>query len=449
MYGVFNTSIVVPTQNLTTGDFCSILTCQSNRFVDNSVYNNSSTLTSAPTVVGFGPFTENDLVTGSTYFDGTGDWLTTPNVGAFDLSSSSTNFTIETWIYNTGPGSNRGIIGARQNGAQSGWCLYVHTSNTLYMGSVIVGNAYADRQMNTTTIPGNTWTYVAFARSGTTLRGFINGVLDINTTMSTNLNIPAGTQVIGAIIDPGYDTGYLSDVRVVKGTAVYTANFTPPTAPLTAITNTSLLLNYTNAGIIDNAMQNNLETIGNAQISTAQSLYGISSISFDGTGDYLTMPSNLACTFNTGDFTVEAWIYNTSAAATYKSIVDTRSLDTFTAWIFGLNATNKLDIVYGASRLASATTVSTNQWVHVAVTRSGSTIRLFINGVVDANTATYSSTINPVSLTPWIGAGHTSATVTATAGYFWNGYIEDLRITNGYARYTANFTLPDTLFPTS
>jgi hypothetical protein len=82
--------------------------------------------------------------------------------------------------------------------------------------------------------------------------------------------------------------GYISNYRFVKGRAVYTSNFVPPIAPVTAVANTSLLCNFTNAGIIDNAMMNNLETLGDAKISTVQSKYGGSSMFFDGTGDYLS-----------------------------------------------------------------------------------------------------------------------------------------------------------------
>jgi hypothetical protein len=73
-------------------------------------------------------------------------------------------------------------------------------------------------------------------------------------------------------------------------TAFVYSSFTPPTAPLTAVTNTQLLCNFTNAGILDNAMMNDLETVGNAQISTSVKKYGTGSMYFDGTGDWLSVP---------------------------------------------------------------------------------------------------------------------------------------------------------------
>jgi hypothetical protein len=111
-------------------------------------------------------------------------------------------------------------------------------------------------------------------------------------------------------------------------------------------------------------------------------------------------------------------------------------------WVFGVYASggNKLDFIYGSTRLTSAATVSTGQWTHFAVTRSSGTIRLFINGVVDINTATYTSAINASRTQPVVGA--------VIDPYYLNGYIDDLRITNGYARYTANFTAPTAPFVT-
>jgi hypothetical protein len=103
--------------------------------------------------------------------------------------------------------------------------------------------------------------------------------------------------------------GYISDIRVVKGTAVYTTTFTPPTAPLNAITNTSYLLKFTNAGIYDHAMLNDLETVGNAQVSTSVVKYGTGSMYFDGAGDYLSRPASSLYALGTGDFTIEAWVY--------------------------------------------------------------------------------------------------------------------------------------------
>jgi hypothetical protein len=104
--------------------------------------------------------------------------------------------------------------------------------------------------------------------------------------------------------DNYYFNGYISNARIIKGTAVYDptqTTLTVPTAPFTNITNTSLLTNFTNAGIFDNAMKNDLETVGNAQISTSVVKYGTGSMAFDGTGDYLHIRNTaLSTVFGTG-----------------------------------------------------------------------------------------------------------------------------------------------------
>ena len=91
--------------------------------------------------------------------------------------------------------------------------------------------------------------------------------------------------------------------------------------------------------------------------------------------------------------------------------------------------------------IESITNVPTNSWVHVAFTRSGNTGRLFINGNLDASS-------NNFTTTPYLPAAPLVCVGGAPRGYSFNGYIQDLRVTKGYARYTANFTLPTAAFPT-
>jgi len=230
-------------------------------------------------------------------------------------------------------------------------------------------------------------------------------------------------------------------VRVVKGTAVYTANFTPPTAPLTAISGTSLLLNFTNAGVLDATAKNDLETVGNAQISTAQSKWGGASIAFDGTGDYL--PSNPSTSnlyaFGTGDFTIEFWLRLGSVSGN-QSLVDIRP--TGTNGLYPLIYTNTTSLIYyvNSATQISGGTLSTGTWYHVAVSRSGTSTKMFLDGTQIGSTYTDSNNYLAGTGAPWVG------TFRDGTGAL-NGYIDDLRITKGVARYTANFTAPTAAFP--
>jgi hypothetical protein len=222
---------------------------------------------------------------------------------------------------------------------------------------------------------------------------------------------------------------------VVSGTAVYTSAFTPPTASLTAITNTSLLLNGTDAGIIDKSQSVKTITLnGDVKSSTTQSKYLTSSMYFDGTGDYVQTPISSLLTFGSGDFTVEGWFYTTSTGA-YQYIFDGRNGGTDVTYIYLYNGTG-LYAGYGNVNDASVTTLSLNQWYHFAYVRNGSgtnNITVYIDGTAEwqiTNTTNLSSTTRIT-----IGSRYNGAD-------FFGGYISDVRVTKGLARYTSNFTPP-------
>ena len=158
------------------------------------------------------------------------------------------------------------------------------------------------------------------------------------------------------------------------------------------------------------------------------------------------MPNtNLAFNFGTGDFTVEGWIYLSATPSTNGTIIDTRSSDALSEYYINISTSNKLDFIYSSSRVTSATSIANTTWTHFAICRYAGTIRLYINGVADANTASYSGTVNAAA-TPAIGGGRAGGTA-AINGYYFNGYIDDLRITKGIARYVQNFTPPTQAFP--
>jgi hypothetical protein len=196
----------------------------------------------------------------------------------------------------------------------------------------------------------------------------------------------------------------------------------------------------TNGAIFDNAMMNDLETVGNAQISTSVVKYGTGSLAFDGTGDYLKVPASPNLIFGTGDFTIECWIYVSSNPAQYTAIVSNWA-GADPAWIldFSNGSGNIRFNDNGNLYLTSSSTLTTGQWNHVAVSRSGTSLKMFFNGTSVA-TATNSTSFGSASAGVFVGAYYDGT-------YPLNGYIDDLRITKGYARYTANFTAPTAAFP--
>jgi len=433
------TTLTVPTAPLTAVSGTSLLTSQSNRFIDNSANAFAITRSGDVAVQRFSPFSPTaaysaGTIGGSGYFDGTGDYLTAPNNAAYQFGTG--DFTIEYWIYQTASGSYRTVLDTRSSGTASPWACLINSSNQPYI--LITSDLTSSIAINI-----NAWNHVAIVRSGTNLSIYVNGVSGLSTTNSTNIS-PTGSLRVGFTVDTVYPMiGYISDIRIVKGTAVYTSAFTPPTAPVTAITNTSLLLNYTNAGIIDNTMINNLETVGDAKISTAQSKFGGGSMYFDGTTDALFEPSNLNYGYSTGDFTIEFWLYlNTTALQTIFSNLTASSGASVAPHIYYANASGIRYYVNSADRITGSA-LSTGVWYHIAVCRSGSSTKMFINGTQTGST--YTDTNNYGTSNP-LGVGDYA--VPLTGANTLNGYIDDLRVTKGYARYTTTFTPPTQALPT-
>jgi len=416
----------------------ALLTCQSNRFIDNSGNSLSLTVSGTPSVQRFSPFSPSAAYStttngGSGYFDGSGDSLTAANNVALQLGST---YTTEAWVYPTAYGANLRIWTDGSSGVNN-IDLYVTSGG----GIAGAGGSFS---VTGFTLPLNAWTHIAVVSNAGTLSVYVNGTSRTLSGTTTGYNSNStSTRYFGAYSSAGYDwPGYISDIRFVKGTAVYTTTFTPPTSPLTAISGTSILLNMQNAGIIDNAMMNDLETVGNAQISTTQSKFGGSSVYFDGTGDYLNFPASVNWIMK-GDFTVELWFY--MAAGVNSCLIDQYFAATAGAgnWQIYVTSGGTLQFYYdGSSAINHQTTVPLNQWNHIAATRSGSTVRLFLNGVVGTTTATSTAVVGQNN-TLWIGAQHS-----AGPSLYPNGYMDDVRITNGYARYTATFTVPSSAFPT-
>lgn len=177
---------------------------------------------------------------------------------------------------------------------------------------------------------------------------------------------------------------------------------------------------------------------GNAQIDTAQSEFGGASGLFDGSGDFISTPQHTDFDITSGDFTLEMWLRPAVLSGT-QSIVSKVQTGS-NGWILDIGPTGRVTFTFIAvNNWLSASGISAVVWSHVAVTRSGNTLRHFINGILDA-TNTISNGIVASAITT-IGE-----TAVGTPQYY-NGWIDDLRITKGVARYTANFTPPAQQFP--
>lgn len=448
---LYTSTFTPPTTPLTAVSGTVLLVAQDNRFKDNSSNNFTMTVNGSPAVSGFSPFAPTASYSsatygGSGYFDGSTDYISNSSSStAFNFGTG--DFTVEYWIY---PLALSSITGYAQHAGGA-----TNTSTALSFGEqggfLYATTSVESNRATSSPLILNEWSYVTWTRSGTTHRVFKNGILLDTFTRSTNVSNSAIG--IGATSTGSFKTtSYISNVRVVNGTALYTSNFTPPTAPTTAVTNTSLLLNATNAGIYDATALNDMVTVGNAQVSTAQYKWSPSSMYFDGNADYLVNNGNTnSFAFGTGNFTIEFWMYPTNPALGFaQSIYDQRPTSTSGLYptIYFDGSGNILYYTNSANRITGST-ISANAWYHIALTRSGTSTKLFINGTQSGSTYTDSNNYINSSGRPWIGQFSDSTAPTTTyALTCFNGYIEDLRVTKGIARYTANFTAPTAAFPT-
>lgn len=445
-----STSPLTTTSQGATAGNVSLLTCQSNTLIDNSP--NYFAITAATTTVKpllVSPFTPTASSSttysattfgGSMYFDGTGDYLGITSLPAFGTG----DFTIDGWVYNSGDTTNRGIfefasavlstsvgisLAFYSNG--SGWQYSYGASTTATVAATLLANV---------------WYHFAFSRSSGTLKIYINGAQIASLSDTTNYTFNALT-VGGYYSTSQLLTGYISDMRVIPGIALYTSAFYPgasPSVPVgtkpgaTSIYNSSVLLNGTSGGVVDSSRNIDFETVGNTTTTTSLSPYAGGGVSyyFDGTGDYLLLPTSQTFVMRTGNFTVEGWVYPTNFAA-YRCIFDSRTAaanNTGMSLILG-NATDGTWGFYkGTTAVITASTKLTlNTWQYVAVVRSGSTITLYLGGT-SVGTATDAQSFTDTG-------GRVGATIDNSC---WLGYISDFRVTRGYARYTSTFTPPTT-----
>ena len=422
-----------------------LLTCQSNRFVDNSTNNFAITRNGDVKVTPFSPFpitTEYSpsVNGGSGYFDGSGDYLSSAGGG----SIGSGEFTIRAWVYPTALSSAYNhVFDTRPNSDATGFSWGVESDGQIFFYSE---NAFRIQNAGAAgVVPLNSWSHICVTRdSSDNLKAFVNGVQVGSTVSSWTSNYTQTTTLISKYWG-GTDhwTGYIADAQMIAGVA----DSSVPTAPSTNVSGTTLLCNFTNAGIFDNTGFNNLETVADCAINTTTKKYGTGSLSFDGTGDYLFIPPTPDLHLGSGNWTIEFWMYAPDVT-TYQDLIGLNFNTNQSSY-----ASVRLVVTSGQFQVLASTTgsswttnttigsVSTNTWTHVALVRTSSTtLNLFINGV-SAGTPAVSGSL-------YAGAhGSRIANLYWSGNFYYSGFIDDLRITKGVARYTTTFTPPTAAFP--
>jgi len=451
-------SFTVPTSALTAITNTKLLVLGRNNFSDGSASGHVLTPISDPTVTAFGPFLTDAVydpaVNGaSAHFEGgNGDYLSLSPQSDFAFGTG--DFSISLWVYYHNVGNFDYLIDGRNSGQTSGtWTLSINYTNSS-SGKLMLASGNSAILTSDTNLIKNQWYYISVSRSGTTSRMHFNGTqVAINSSDSTNYSTAPNTSYIGTRYSTQHSfDGIMGDVRVVKGTAL--SSYTPPTAPLTAITNTKLLLNMADGQAIDSAAQNNLTLYGTAKTSTAQKKFGTASLLLDGNSDYVSFADTDAKSmfnFGASKWTIEGWFYQENDAGSSSnshSIISRwdnqnsdkgfifRITDSSGQKLQWLHTTDgSTNVVYTDSR-----TISNDTWYHFALVKNDN-LTLYLNGtgaVLNSSTFTIASTTIPT----WIGSVHESG----SPSQYFDGYIDDLRVSH-MARYTSDFTAPTAAFP--
>ncbi len=257
---------------------------------------------------------------GAMYFDGSDDYLTVPNSTDWDFGSG--DFTIDVWVNSTdkGVGTWPQVFEQFESGTermylrierQGSWNRYEFEINT---GGQVIEVA-SDSAPNY-----GAWQHLAVVRNGSEITMYVDGVAqaDVETTSITipnfNSHLEIGNYQSGTVNTNGVWNGYMDELRITKGETLWTSDFSAslPTEPGTADANTKLLLHFDGD---ESDSKHPVTFNGNAQMVSGGEFDG--AYSFDGTGDYLTIPDSdnwdVASSF---DYTIDLWVKHNDHAGT-------------------------------------------------------------------------------------------------------------------------------------
>ena len=397
--------------------------------------------------------------------NGTNQYLTVSNDTPFQFGDG--DFTIEMWIYMTsnagsGAAARHALVARRASSSNRSFHVGIQLDGGLQklQFSHSTSGSGGSQTNYATDIQLNTWTHIAIVRSGSSVFAFVDGVKNGTSHSIGTDTIYVGTSDLTIGYRPEssqYFPGYIDDLRISKGIARYTKSFIPPSqaggATLDGTNETNTTTDFTSlylpfdADLNDDSNDSVTVTVnGGAAVSSTQSKFGGSSLYLNGSGDFLTVPKEVLLPSSASyDFTVEMWVYPTTlvngrlwsqwgGGSNRNLLIQTQSDGDVQVYIRSSGGTE--------SQVTSSGGLTVNTWAHVAVVRSIDKVILFIDGVqkgsidISGDLGAYASAIG-------IGGRGDSAAA------FFEGYIDDLRILKGYAKYTADFTVPTTAVGTS
>tara|TARA_Y100001937_G_scaffold102552_1_gene141058 strand:- start:1998 stop:5858 length:3861 start_codon:yes stop_codon:yes gene_type:complete len=438
----------------------------------------TSTSADHPYMRPFSPFDKNPYTTsrgGSIYFPGTNDELQTQDAGVQEVTLGDSDFTLEFWAYKmTSTGNSWEVFISQNYGSTGGFRVYKNTGSgqiRFYYGSSSFGS--------TAGVFGRQgWFHCAIVRYSGTCKIYIDGEEEFSASLSYDFTGGTDGEIEIGQGDVGNDypvDAYMTDIRIVTGTAVYTGNFTPPSERLTAtggtypsttnvntsipVGHTRLLLNMTDAGIVDhNQGENYILTGGPRPADDFVKFSGDKSIFFDGTASqYISWPAKEEDKFPADDskghghFTIEGYHYLLSRVGAKPTLYSNSNAYSSNNGSLTLYAghdgatTTQYQVQYNGSGfpVLSGGTIAYNQWVHYALQRAHGVLRLYIDGTQIDEQYSATAAITGANDTIYIGADGQYLTTS-----YLNGYLSNVRITKDLARYPYEAT-PVTLTPTN
>lgn len=461
---VYTSNFTPPTQKLEAITNTDLLTCRLGNIRDESTNNRTITVPydgndGSPQTAAFSPY-DNETYVAADYGGSikmsnaqsdTTHYFTIPDG---DWKTYGTDdFTIEFWFRPGSDMSSRQFMFADFNsgGQNSSSSIVLYYQGATLKSWIETSTASGQSINGSTGARAHIWHHAALVRNGTTITLYLNGVSEGTYSVgSSSINNSSEDMYIGKYQGGEAYTGLISDIRVVKGTAVYTSAFTPPTAPLSTISGTSLHVKGIEASIVDKAQRNVLILKGNTTGSTTQVKFvGTNSMYFDGSSSYANIVSDdqliKSMDFGTLDYTVEFWMYPTLSGNCFAfGFSDSSGTDSSVAFALRINySASNLTVRFQNCNDAGTLNLSlehtgnyNNTWSHVAVTRTGGNQYMYINGSQVDTQSDASAHMRTPSTSFSVGRAGDRAT------FYYKGYLQDLRITKGLARYTSTFTPP-------
>jgi hypothetical protein len=376
----------------------------------------------------------------SASFDGSGDYLSLGSSPDFNLGGGA--MTIEFWLYRGAPGSGYARVLQIGNNGNAASCQCNFLNNGAIWFFPATGSPASGYATSAGAYALDTWNHIAFVlESSTMMACYVNGVQKYRAAAAAFPNQNYPLKVGG---DSGLDlNGNISNLRITKGVARYTASFTPPTEPFPSGSAdpywASVVLFMpldTASGLVDTKGKS-VTVNGNTVISTTSSPFKSSGY-FDGTGDYLTVPTGSDLALGSGDFTIECWIRRTvdMSSGTFRIINEWNGS---TGYIFAIvNNAIAFSCNNGTAYSVTGGLTTINTWHYVTARRLGGVLSVSI-GTAAATASIAGSIPTPVGTT-------TIARASDGDAQYFTGYLGEIRVTPGIARDVS--TIPTGPFPT-